>query len=403
MGNYTRVNKGNSLLEFVDTFVVIDIETTGFSSTANEMIEIAALKVVKENVEAEFHSLIKIEGEVPQNITNLTGITNEMLALNGRDIESVLREVDEFIGNNVILGHNVHFDINFLYDYYERYLGKSLSNDFVDTLRLAKALVKNTYNHKLSTLARKFEIENNQAHRALNDVHTTLGVWRNLKYIEENFVDIRMSELRPTLKRHDLLCNKKVSIKSKLKYIEDSILKQILQEMDSKPYFFMSAKADVLLVNDTTYQKLQEPLDQDPTFLFFNDWMVKAQTRMADATLTIISETDFCEQVGIPTIFDVTRERDESNPLFGKICVFTGVLERMNRKQAETIVQSIGGKPGNSLTKKTDYLILGNNDYNASVKNGKSSKHMKAEMYQSQGLEIEIIPEDVFYQLISEE
>lgn len=403
MGNYTRVNKGNSLLEFVDTFVVIDIETTGFSSTVNEIIEIAALKVVKENVEAEFHSLIKIEGQVPQNITNLTGITNEMLALNGRDIESVLREVDEFIGNNVILGHNVHFDINFLYDYYERYLGKSLSNDFVDTLRLAKALVKNTYNHRLSTLARQFKIKNTQAHRALNDVHTTLGVWRNLKYIEENFVEIRMSELRPTLKRHNLLCNKKVSIKSKLKYIEDSILKQILQEMDSKPYFFMSSKADVLIVNDTTYQKLQEPLNQDPTFLFFNEWMVKAQNRMADGTLTIISETYFCEQVGIPTIFDVARERDENNPLFGKTCVFTGVLERMNRKQAETIVQSIGGKPSNSLTKKTDYLILGNNDYNASVKNGKSSKHMKAEMYQSQGLEIEIIPEDVFYQLISEE
>lgn len=403
MGNYTRVNKGDSLLEFVDTFVVIDIETTGFSSTANEMIEIAALKVVKENVQAEFHSLIKIEGEVPQNITNLTGITNEMLELNGRDIESVLREVDEFIGNNVIVGHNVHFDINFLYDYYEHYLEKSLSNDFVDTLRIAKALVKNTYNHKLSTLARKFEIENNQAHRALNDVHTTLGVWRNLKYIEENFVDIRMSELRPTLKRHDLFCNKKVSIKSKLKYIEDSILKQILQEMDSKPYFFMSAKADVLLVNDNTYKKLLEPLDEDPTFMFFNEWMFKAQQRVEEGTIALISETDFCNQLGIPTTFGITREKNESNPLFKRNCVFTGVLERMSRKQAEAIVQSIGGEIGKSVTKKTEYLILGNNDYNASVKNGKSTKHMKAEQYQSQGLEIEIIPEDIFYQLISEE
>ena len=60
----------------------------------------------------------------------------------------------------VLVGHNVNFDINFLYDYFEYYMGKHLSNDFVDTQRIAKGLIKDTYNYKLMTLARKFNIKN---------------------------------------------------------------------------------------------------------------------------------------------------------------------------------------------------------------------------------------------------
>ena len=67
--------------------------------------------------------------------------------------------------------------------------------------------------------------------------------------------------------------------------------------------------------------------------------------------------------------------------------------KRLSRKQAETIVTSIGGIIGKGVTKKTNYLILGNNDYKRAAKNGKSSKHKKAEELQAKGSEIEIIPE----------
>lgn len=93
---------------------------------------------------------------------------------------------------------------------------------------------------------------------------------------------------------------------------------------------------------------------------------------------------------------------DETHPLYGKTCVFTGTLEKMSRKDAMQIVVDYGGLVGNSVTKKTNYLILGNNDYCSSIKDGKSSKQKKAEALKLSGNDIEIISESVFYDMICE-
>jgi len=74
----------------------------------------------------------------------------------------------------------------------------------------------------------------------------------------------------------------------------------------------------------------------------------------------------------------------------------------MVRKEAMQIVADLGGKNADSVTKKTNYLILGNNDYCKSIKDGKSSKQKKAEKLKLDGYDIEIIPENVFYDIISE-
>lgn len=92
---------------------------------------------------------------------------------------------------------------------------------------------------------------------------------------------------------------------------------------------------------------------------------------------------------------------DETNPFYGKECIFTGTLEKMVRKEAQQLVVNAGGHCGKNITKKTDFLILGNNDYCKSIKDGKSSKQKKAERLKLKGQDIEIIPEDVFYQMIS--
>ena len=91
---------------------------------------------------------------------------------------------------------------------------------------------------------------------------------------------------------------------------------------------------------------------------------------------------------------------DEDNPLYGQVCVFTGILQQYTRQEAAQIVVNIGGICANNVTKKTNYLILGNNDYCAAIKDGKSSKQKKAEAYKLNGQDIEIIPESVFYDMI---
>ena len=91
---------------------------------------------------------------------------------------------------------------------------------------------------------------------------------------------------------------------------------------------------------------------------------------------------------------------DTSHPLFNKVCVFTGVLERMSRKEAMQLVADSGGINGDTVTQKTNYLVLGNNDYCKSIKDGKSNKQKKAEKLKASGLDIEIIPESVFYDMV---
>lgn len=92
---------------------------------------------------------------------------------------------------------------------------------------------------------------------------------------------------------------------------------------------------------------------------------------------------------------------DENSPLYGKTCVFTGTLQKMTRKEAMQLVVNIGGFVGDGVTKNTNYLILGNNEYCSQIKDGKSSKQKKAEKLKLDGFDIEILPENVFYDLVN--
>lgn len=91
------------------------------------------------------------------------------------------------------------------------------------------------------------------------------------------------------------------------------------------------------------------------------------------------------------------NQKDKDNIFYGKYCVFTGVLDNMLRKDAAQLIANIGGFPENGVTKNTNYLILGSNDYCKSIKDGKSKKQKKAEMLKLQGQDIQIITEIEFY------
>ena len=106
--------------------------------------------------------------------------------------------------------------------------------------------------------------------------------------------------------------------------------------------------------------------------------------------------------IDIRTIIPTTVEIDEDGFFYGRHVVFTGKLEKMVRKDAMQLVVNLGGILDNSVTKKTNYLILGDNDYNAILHGEKSSKHKKAEKLKLEGNDIEIIDELTFYDLLNE-
>ena len=110
-----RKFKGQSLFAFPDDYTVIDIETNGLTTGVCEIIEVSALKFRGEILQDSFSTLIKPTERISWFITNLTGITDRMVE-NAPNINEVMQKFYDFIGKDILIGHNVHFDVNFLYD-----------------------------------------------------------------------------------------------------------------------------------------------------------------------------------------------------------------------------------------------------------------------------------------------
>lgn len=172
--------KSKKTLNFVDDYVLVDIETTGLSPINDEIIEIGAIKVRENKIIDKYNELIKINRRLSPFITNLTGITDTMLKT-GKLPTVVFKEFVNFLEDNVIIGHNVNFDYGFLCDKCKKYINYDLENECIDTMYLAKKLVPNSINYKLGTLAKYFNVSYEGAHRGLKDVEITYEVYNHLR------------------------------------------------------------------------------------------------------------------------------------------------------------------------------------------------------------------------------
>lgn len=167
-----RTYKGQSLIQDVADYTVVDIETTGLSPRSDSIIEISALRVRNNTIDEVFSSLINPGYEIPTFISDLTGITNDMLK-SAPTINTVLPSFLEFLGEDIIVGHNVNFDINFLYDNSTELLSKPLSNDFIDTMRIARKLFPDAPHHRLQDVSAMLFVDYSGAHRAEQDCRIT--------------------------------------------------------------------------------------------------------------------------------------------------------------------------------------------------------------------------------------
>ncbi|MDH5420674.1 MAG: DEDD exonuclease domain-containing protein [Acidimicrobiia bacterium] len=154
-------------------FCVFDVETTGGSPTTDSLTEIGAVKYLGGEVIGEFQTLINPGREIPPFITILTGITHAMVVEAPR-VETVLPSFLEFIGESVLVGHNVRFDIGFLNAAALQCGYSRVTNRSIDTLGLARRLVRNEIrNLKLESLAAHFRSPVKPTHRALEDARAT--------------------------------------------------------------------------------------------------------------------------------------------------------------------------------------------------------------------------------------
>lgn len=152
----------------IPSYVVIDVETTGINSEKDQIIEIAAVKM-EDNKMIVFQELVKIEKGLQREISELTGITDEMLANKGKDINIVLDEFLTFIGNAILVGYNVIFDIDFLNAELKKIGNEVLKNKTICLLKEAKRKQKFLRDYKLSTVLKKYDISTDGLHRAYVD------------------------------------------------------------------------------------------------------------------------------------------------------------------------------------------------------------------------------------------
>lgn len=177
-----REMKGNSLWVFPNDYTVVDIETNFTEWKECEIIEISAVKYRNNEVVDTFSVLIKAKGKIDWFVSNLTGITDSMLA-SGVDIRDALTDFLAFVGDDILMGYNVNFDVNVLYDALMRYKNQPLTNDFVDVLRFAKKGLSDDeiINRKQTTVASFFGIDIVGAHRAEKDCLICNAVYQKLR------------------------------------------------------------------------------------------------------------------------------------------------------------------------------------------------------------------------------
>ena len=293
----------NYIHRIVSDYCVIDTETTGLSAYYDEVIEIALLRVRNNEIVDSYSQLIQPEYVIPTFVTALTGITNDMVA-GMPSISEVKDLVVDFLGDDIIIGHNTSFDLGFLREGFH----EDICNEYMDTLQFSRKLYPELSHHRLRDMTEYLNLSNNE-HRALSDCISTKELYDAIKS--------KMSE-------------------------------------------------DNLRIEDL--------------------WKTSSGNYRKGIDIKSISPTEF--------------EIDEDSFFYKRHVVFTGKLEKMLRKDAMQIVVNLGGILDNGVTKKTNYLILGDNDYNAILKGEKSSKHKKAEQLKLEGQDIEILDELTFYDIL---
>lgn len=179
------------------SIVALDIETTGLDSHSDVIIEIGAVRFSGARVEGEWTTLVNPGRAIPPFITQLTGISNEMVR-NAPPLKAVLHELADFVGDAPVLGHNVRFDLSFLQPH-----NILLQNDVLDTYELASVLMPTAGRYNLGALGQCMGVLLPATHRALDDARVTHAIYIQLYEAGLNLPTglvaefVRLSEIFP--------------------------------------------------------------------------------------------------------------------------------------------------------------------------------------------------------------
>lgn len=181
----TEYQTGKRLAGYVPDYVVFDLETTGTNYQKDSIIEICALKASGGMVTDTYSTLVNPQCPIPYYATQVNGITDEMEA-DAPLLLDALPAFLEFIADSVLVGHNIHtFDLRFLARASRELFAREISNDYIDTLYMARQCLPELSHHKLTDLAQHFQIDTKGAHRALKDCWMNQACYEKMALLQK--------------------------------------------------------------------------------------------------------------------------------------------------------------------------------------------------------------------------
>lgn len=184
---YKVIFDQDCIKEIKNRYITFDVETTGLNPKEDKIVEVGAV-IFEDGIEKEhFESFINPKIQIPKEVTDINGITNEML-LNAPDEKEVCKKLCDFLGDAirnkiVICAYNARFHMDFLCNTLKKN-GIDANIYFLDTLELSRDLVENLENYKQATVAEHFQIELKNVHRAYDDAAVCGKIMNNLLEIK---------------------------------------------------------------------------------------------------------------------------------------------------------------------------------------------------------------------------
>lgn len=161
-----------------DSYIALDLETTGLSPAEDRILEIGAVKVKDGEITERYETLLNPGIPISLRIQELTGITDEMAAA-GKETRTAVAELVEFCGELPLLGHNILFDYSFVKKNAVD-LGLKFEKNGIDTLKIARILLPDVEHKSLTALCCHFCISHERAHRAVDDACASMELYRRL-------------------------------------------------------------------------------------------------------------------------------------------------------------------------------------------------------------------------------
>ena len=263
--------KGQEWPDFISDYTMLDIETTGLNPYRDHVTELGAVKVRANKVVDEFSQLVVYprSNHVPSFITKLNGITEDLLLEKGKPVKEAMTAFRTFIGDDIVIGYNVNFDLNFLYDLARKFHLPELSNNYVDVLRLARVYYPQQHNRLLDCIQRA-GIAQVEQHHGLADSLDTKKVYDDFR---QHFTPELLQEAQGKLKNIDLLQeelevwelgfrnpvnNKKIAFAPEVE-INGTEAAQMVNNMNGIAQTGVKADTDYLIMSDDGFFSKNNP------------------------------------------------------------------------------------------------------------------------------------------------